>query len=122
MVRVIACVGIVLALTAALGATAAIVQDEKVVQITDRGFVPPKIEVTVGQKVMWENSSLKEHTVTARDKVPGVAGQEDKPLFDSGPIKPGGSWARSFSKEGTYEYGCRMDKTMTGTIVVKAIK
>ena len=123
MSKVIACTGVALALMV-LGAAAGDVADEKTVKITDKGFVPDKIELTVGQKVVWENATLKEHTVTARGKAPGEPGQEekDKPLFDSGPIKPGANWEHAFTKEGTYEYACRMDKTMAGTIVVKPAK
>ncbi|HXX95330.1 MAG TPA: plastocyanin/azurin family copper-binding protein [Planctomycetota bacterium] len=110
-----------IALAVAIGAAACDSPDEKTVQITDQGFVPDKIEVTVGQKVVWVNASSKEHTVTARGKAPGAAGlqEKDKPFFDSGPIKPAASWSTSFDKEGTYEYGCTKDKAMTGMVVVK---
>jgi plastocyanin len=125
MSKVIACTAVSLCLLG-LGATAAVTPDEKTVQITDKGFVPDKIEATVGQTVIWQNASTKDHTVTARGKAPGGPefGQEekDKPLFDSGPIKPGATWEHTFAKEGTYEYMCRMDKSMTGTIVVKPAK
>ncbi|HXX92011.1 MAG TPA: plastocyanin/azurin family copper-binding protein, partial [Planctomycetota bacterium] len=104
MSKIIAGTGVIVVLLA-LGAAGAM-PEEKVVQITDKGFVPDKLEVTLGQRVVWENATLKDHTVTARSKAPGKAGveQEDKPLFDSGAIKPGATWEHTFTKEGTFEY------------------
>ncbi|HLF93795.1 MAG TPA: cupredoxin domain-containing protein [Planctomycetota bacterium] len=125
MSKVIAGAGAALVLWM-LGAAVAVGPDERTVRITDKGFTPDRIEVKVGQKVTWENASLKDHTVTAVGKAPGrpEPGQEEKgkPLFDSGPIKPGAKWEHTFTREGTYEYACRMDKTMTGTLVVKPAK
>lgn len=97
------------------------------VKITDRGFEPQRLEVTVGQKVTWQNMTQRDHTVTAKPLGQPARPQEQDPekrdqeiLFDSGPIKPGASWEHTFTKEGTYEYGCKLEPTMTGTIVVKA--
>jgi plastocyanin len=125
MSKVIACAAVSLCLLA-LGATGAVLPDETTVRITDTGFVPDRIEVTVGQRVVWENTTQRDQTVTARSSAPGAPylGQEEKekPLFDSGTLKPGFKWWQFFAKEGTYEYMSRMDKSMTGTIVVKPIK
>jgi plastocyanin len=107
-----------------VGAFGAVQSEEVTVQISDKGFMPDKAEVTVGQKIVWQNVSLKDHTVTAKSKPAGEPGQDDKdrPMFDSGLIKPGASWSTSFSKEGTYEYACRIDRAMSGTIVVNPAK
>ncbi|MBI3858581.1 MAG: cupredoxin domain-containing protein [Planctomycetes bacterium] len=104
----------------ALGPAAAASREEHVVKITDKGFSPDRIEVAVGEKVLWKNLALKEHSVTAGVKpaLPGAQGQE-KPLFDSGPIEPGGTFEHTFTKEGSYEYRCTMQKGMTGTVIVK---
>ena len=74
-----------------------------------------------GQSVLWINTSKQEHTVTARA---AAAPEQDgkKPMFDSGPIKPGGMFSYKFNKAGTYTYGCSLDKTMTGAVVVKERK
>lgn len=116
-----------LAFAAALACTllilgaAAPLQDVKV-EITDKGFQPQQAEVMAGQSVIWMNTSKHDHTVTAR--APAAPGQDekDKPVFDSGPIKPGASFAYKFEKPGTYAYGCSIDKTMTGVVTVKERK
>lgn len=104
----------------ALGSAICSVEDERTVQITDKGFSPQRIEVTVGEKVTWKNMTVKEHTVTctAKPALPGEQGQE-KPMFDSGRIRPGDSFDHTFTKEGTYDYACTLDKAMTGTVIVR---
>lgn len=106
----------------ALGIAAAVTPDEKTVQITDSGFVPDKVDVMEGGKVMWKNASLKEHTVTARSKSGSPEQEKDKPVFDSGPIKAGGTWEYTFTKAGTYEYFCTLHPKLTGTVTVKSSK
>lgn len=90
-------------------------QDVKV-EISDKGFSPRDAEVTVGSKVIWMNVSKHEHTVTAR--AAAEPQDEKKTMFDSGPIKPGMSFEYKFDKPGTYSYGCSIDKTLTGVVVV----
>jgi plastocyanin len=93
-------------------------QDVKV-EISDKGFSPQQAEVTVGSKVIWMNVSKHEHTVTARAAAePQDEKDKSKPMFDSGPIKPGMSFEYKFDKPGTYSYGCSIDKTLTGVVVV----
>lgn len=101
----------------ALSVAASVAPDHVKVEISDKGYSPAKAEVTVGHKVTWTNATKSEHSVTARAK---ATPEQDKPLFDSGPIKAGGTFEYTFTQAGTYEYGCTMDKTMTGTVVVKA--
>lgn len=108
-----------------LGIAAAATSDEHFkVEINDKSFSPETAEVSVGQTVIWMNNTKNEHSVTAR--VEAAADQdkdknkESKPLFDSGPIKPGATFEHKFSKAGTYEYACSMDKSMVGRVVVKA--
>ena len=102
---------------------AAPLQDVKV-EITDKGFQPQQAEVWAGQTVIWMNNDKKEHTVTAR--APAAPDQDEKeqgkPMFDSGPIKPGGSFSHKFDKAGTYAYVCTLHKGMSGTVVVKERK
>lgn len=87
------------------------------VKITDKGYSPDKIECKVGEKVVFQNTTQKDHTVTSK-KPDGEPQDKEKGAFDSGAIKPGASWEHTFSKEGTYAYSCKEDKTMTGTVVV----
>lgn len=113
-----------LAVILALGVVAApalSLVEERPVQITDQGFKPDKIEIKAGQKVVWTNSTLKDHSVVASMPAEGRDAQDkDKPLFDSGPIKPGGSFSYTFATPGTFGYHCSFDKAMKGTVVVKA--
>jgi len=111
------------ALLLAVGVAAALpVTDHLKVEINDTAFTPAKIEVKVGEKVTWTNMSKGEHTVTSTDKLAKKSpetDQEAKPLFDSGPIKTGGTYERVFDKAGTFDYFCQMEKTMKGTVVVR---
>ena len=101
----------------------AFVPEDRVVEINDKGFSPDRLEVKVGEKVIWKNYALKDHTVTARVKPAAPDAQDkEKPLFDSGPIKPGDFFEYTFSKEGTFEYGCTMQKGMSGYIIVRAAR
>ncbi len=110
-----------LAMILALGVVAApalCLVDEQNVQITDLGFKPDKLEIKAGQKVVWKNATLKDHSVVASMAPDGEA--QDKVLFDSGPIKPGATFSYTFATAGTYAYHCSFDKSMKGTVVVKA--
>ena len=99
---------------AALASTA--VGDHKV-EITKTGFAPVSLQIKAGDKVVWTNADDKDHTVTSNEKVPGEA--QDRPMFDSGPLKPGATWEFTFPKPGKYAYHCTKDETMTGTVTVK---
>src|SRR5688572_10662712 len=85
-----------------LGAAAPL-QDVKV-EITDKGFQPQQAEVWAGQTVIWTNTGKHEHMVTARAAAAPDQDEKDqsKPMFDSGPIKPGSAFSFKFAKAGTY--------------------
>ena len=100
-----------------VAASALPLADEHKVDITDTGFVPMKVDVKVGETVLWKNTTEKEHSVTADDKSGGNA--DDKPLFDSGPIKPGAVYQHTFDQAGTIGYHCSSHKEMKGSVVVK---
>lgn len=114
---------VVSALLLVAGVAAALpVKDHLKVEINDTGYTPASIEVKVGDKVVWTNRSQREHTVTSTEKIAQKdpeGNQEDRFLFDSGPLKGGGTFERVFDKEGTYEYSCQMDKTMKGIVLVR---
>ncbi len=106
-------------LAAALAGAAAPPQDVRV-EITSKGFMPVILELNVDQKVIWLNSTTADHTVTERGKRPGLPQDEkDRPLFDSGKIKPGSTFEFTFTRPGTYLYGCTLDPSMAGKIIVK---
>lgn len=114
-------VGIAAALLTAGLAAALPVAEEHVVQINGKTFQPDRIEIKVGEKVTWKNYDLEDHTVTSQPK-PAQADEQQKPVFDSGPLKPGQSFDYTFTKAGSYPYYCQMHKGMTGVVVVTSGK
>src|SRR5437764_100085 len=75
-------------------------------------YDPRKLEVHVGDSVVWTNESRTSHTAVSYD--------EGK-TFDSGEVEPGkSSKPVKFDKEGEFKYHCKVHgKSMSGTIVVK---
>jgi plastocyanin len=97
-----------------------------IVRMTDGlRFKPARLVVHAGDTVEWMNTSSLVHTVTADarraakgDEVvlpPGAA------PFDSGKIKPGGSYRHTFTVPGTYKYICvpHAELGMTGEVIVQ---
>ena len=78
-------------------------------EIRDYRFGPDAIEVAVGDTVTWTNQDDFRHTTT-----------QDDDLWDSGPLEPGGTFARTFDQPGTYRYLCNIHNTMTGQVIVVA--
>jgi plastocyanin len=107
----------VLVLGFGLGAVASPAGEEHRIEITKSGFTPQTLEIRAGEKVIWTNSDVKDHTVTSKDRVPGEA--QDRPMFDSGVLKAGATWEYLFRKPGSYAYQCTKDPSMTGTVTVK---
>jgi plastocyanin len=75
-------------------------------------YDPKKLEVHIGDSVVWTNESRTTHTAVSDD--------EGK-TFDTGDVEPGKSSKRvKFEKEGEFKYHCKVHgKTMSGAIVVK---
>jgi len=68
----------------------------------DFEFVPKSLHIRVGQMVLWHNTSAVEHTIRCQ---PGADRQPRSVRvqpFGSGPIAPGGHFARAFTVAGTY--------------------
>jgi plastocyanin len=76
-------------------------------------YDPKKLEVHVGDSVVWTNKARTTHTAMSDD--------EGK-TFDTGDVEPGkSSKPVKFEKEGEFKYHCKVHgKAMSGTIVVKA--
>src|SRR5262249_14142782 len=76
-------------------------------------YDPKKLEIHVGDSVVWTNKARTAHTATSDD--------EGK-TFDTDAIEPGkSSKPVKFTKEGEFKYHCKVHgKAMRGTIVVKA--
>jgi plastocyanin len=83
------------------------------VTVKSLSYSPKKLEVRVGESVMWTNEARTTHTATSDD---------DGKTFDTGEIEPDkSSKPVKFDKEGEFKYHCKVHgKTMSGTIIVKA--
>lgn len=83
------------------------------VTVKSLSFDPKKLEVHVGDTVVWTNQARTKHTATSNDKCK---------MFDTNEIAPGkSSKLVKFEREGEFRYYCKVHgKTMSGTIVVKA--
>ncbi|MFZ2174808.1 MAG: plastocyanin/azurin family copper-binding protein, partial [Rhodococcus sp. (in: high G+C Gram-positive bacteria)] len=71
-------------------------------------FIPRRLEIVAGTTVAWKNDDPLDHTVVAEDR-----------SFDSGLIRSGDTWQRTFSRPGTYEITCTPHPFMKVTVVVK---
>lgn len=101
----VAVVGLVVAaLALATGGAAATSTD---VTIPGRFYSPGALDVLVGTTVTWRNTDVSTHTVT-----------EDDDAFDSGQLRPGQTFAATFSKTGVFRYHCTIHRFMRGTLRV----
>lgn len=71
-------------------------------------YTPARIEIDAGGTVEWTNNDQLAHTVTAADG-----------SFDSGLIQPGGTWRRTFTAPGTYDFSCTPHPFMKGVVIVR---
>jgi plastocyanin len=95
----------------AIGAAipAALGDDGRVREVSMPGktFAPGRMQVLIGDTVVWRNGDATNHTATANDD-----------SFDSGYISPGATFSLVFAKAGQYAYHCSIHKFMRGVIVV----
>ena len=70
-------------------------------------FAPRDLEVLLGTTVTWRNADSTTHTVT-----------EDEDEFDSGFVRPGGTFAQTFTEQGVFVYGCSIHRFMRGSVRV----
>ncbi len=73
-------------------------------------FSPGQRTVSVGTTITWTNNDSVVHSVITS------SGPES---FDSGDIARGGTYMRTFTVAGTYNYYCKYHAYMTGTITVQ---
>jgi len=79
----------------------------RTITITDFSFSPSPVTVEPGTQVRWQNNGPSPHTTTA-------AG-----LWDSGAVPVNGTFTRTFSATGTFNYVCTLHPGMAGQIVVE---
>lgn len=104
--RRVATLGALILALAAGGASAAPSQSAEVT-MPGKLFAPEALEVLVGTTVTWRNADRTTHTVT-----------EDEDVFDSGFVRPGATFTRLFSAQGTFAYHCTIHRFMRGTVRV----
>jgi plastocyanin len=71
-------------------------------------FLPRRLEIVAGTTVTWKNDDPLDHSVTAVDK-----------SFDSGLLRSGATWNRTFTQPGTYQITCTPHPFMKVTVVVR---
>jgi plastocyanin len=87
-------------------------------------FAPASVTIPAGTKVRWKNGSREDHTVTNDPKVAENAKDVSMPTdakpFNSGNIKPGGTFEQMFTVPGTYRYVCQPHEgmDMKGQVIV----
>lgn len=132
--RMLSTVGTAVTLSAAgclgLGPT----DDSYDVGMTAQAFRPDTVTVSVGDEVVWENTSTRAHSVSAyADGIPESAAYFATGGFDSeraareawddneGVITNGQQFAHRFETPGTYAYFCIPHETagMVGSVVVE---
>lgn len=77
------------------------------VMIQSSSFSPQEIRIKPGETVTWINEDRVSHTVTSWRQYTADDGWkyvEIGTIWDSGDVRPGESYSRSFDQEGTYQY------------------
>ena len=97
---------------AVLGATvfapAPVQSAEMTVMIDNFTFNPPRLTITAGTTVTWDNEDDIPHTVASSTRV-----------FRSKALDTNDKFSFTFATPGVYEYFCSLHPHMTGTIVVE---
>jgi plastocyanin len=78
------------------------------VRIEGMKFVPERLEVAVGDTVVWSNKDFLPHSVTA-----------SAAHVESGDLAPNKSFRFVVRKKGEMPYICRLHPVMKGVLVVK---
>lgn len=94
-------------LAGALGASAGAASHQ--ISIRKFKFAPEKLEVSVGDEVIWTNLDIAPHTATEQEMLD----------WDTGPLERKEKAAVVFDKPGVYAYFCVFHPHMKGVIVVK---
>ncbi|MBI3943423.1 MAG: c-type cytochrome [Chloroflexi bacterium] len=80
------------------------------VSIEDYSYLPDKLTITAGTRVVWFNKDDDDHSVTSDDGTN---------LLDSSEFTVGKSFAHIFDKPGTYTYYCVPHDYMHGVVIVQ---
>jgi copper-containing nitrite reductase len=102
-----------------------VVVGQGTVSMGDASFLPATITVSVGQRVVWKNTSWAVHNVV--DDASKVSFVTDVALpagvqpFYSGYLEPGQNYSRVFTVPGIYRYVCTLHEAngMKGVVIVR---
>ena len=78
------------------------------VAISGFQFVPPTLEVHVGDTIEWKNADFVDHTATADDRA-----------FDTGRVQAGETKRIVAKEKGRFPYFCRYHSAMKGAVIVQ---
>jgi len=78
------------------------------VEIMNFAFMPARVEVSPGTRLVWTNEDSDPHTVTT-----------DRPGFTSQALDTGQTYGEVVARAGTYAYHCTIHPFMHGTVVVE---
>lgn len=108
--------------------------DEYTIGMSRNAFTPAEYEASVGETVVWKNTSSADHTVTALETaIPedaayfATGGYEDESTardawdeHNGGGIGPRDTFEHTFEVPGTYDYICipHVRADMIGSVVV----
>lgn len=128
--------GVASVAAAGLAGCSSSAQGDYDVGMTAVAFDPPRVTVSVGDEVVWRNTSSRGHTVTAYDdRIPEEAeffasgGYENEAAAREaynqnvgGLIDSGQNYSHTFEVPGEYRYLCvpHESQGMVGTVVVEA--
>jgi plastocyanin len=76
----------------------------------NQAYLPPTFNVRAGTTVTWVNKDADDHSATSDAGAPDA--------FDIFLKGNGGSGTFTFTKVGTYSYGCKFHSDMHGMIIV----
>lgn len=87
-------------------------------------FKPDTVTIEKGETVLWKNTSLLVHSVTAdhdkKTEPESVALPEGAEPFDSGLMDPEEEFSHTFTVRGTYTYFCiPHEAAMRGVVIVE---
>ena len=95
-----------------------------VVEMKSLAFEPKTVNIFVGQKLIWKNTSYTQHSATG-DVEKALSGKDSKNegVFDTGLIDPKAqSKPIVFASPGSFAYHCSVHgKTMGGVVIVKEL-
>lgn len=88
-------------------------------------FTPDTVRIRAGETVLWRNTSVLPHTVTADPskvvRPANVVLPDGAAPFDSGNMDPGATFSHTFTTPGTYRYVCVPHElaNMIGVVIVE---